>query len=108
MSGITKTIPQKEGMIAISQLYDGSIDSFVFHMRGKPSKLDVGEYVYTIWKDQLFGRCVITQIEHDVVSLDGNKTQTLIHVACPGNRCVPPLPYKGHRGTRYYKGNVWE
>ncbi len=108
MSGISKTIPQKEGVGAMEQLYDGSISTFEFHMRGKPSRLEVGEYVYTIWQDALVGRCVITRMEYDVVNPDNGKKQTLIYVACPGERRDPPLPHKGHRGTRYYDGVAWE
>jgi len=57
MSGITKTIPQKDGIEAVEALYDGRIGEFEFHMAGKPSRLNVGDYVYTIWQDMLVGRC---------------------------------------------------
>ena len=51
MSGITKTIPQKHGQEAVDSLYEGGAGEFEFHMAGKPSRLAVGDYVYTIWKD---------------------------------------------------------
>ena len=107
MSGITKTIPQKKGVGAMEQLYDGSINEFEFHMRGKPSKLNVGQYIYTIWQDQLVGRCEIIRFEYDVVDPDSGKKQTLIYVACPGERLETPVVRKGHRGTRYYDGADW-
>ena len=31
MSGITKTIPQKEGIEAVESLYDGRVGEFEFH-----------------------------------------------------------------------------
>ena len=34
MSGITKTIPQKEGIEALEVLYDGPVGEFEFHMAG--------------------------------------------------------------------------
>ena len=51
--GITKTIPQSKGIAAVNTLYDGSINEFEFHMAGNPSKLSVGDYVYTIFQDQI-------------------------------------------------------
>lgn len=107
MSGISKTIPQKKGVGAMEQLYDGSIAEFDFHMRGKPSRLEVGQYVYTIWQDELVGRCQITRFEYDVIDPQSGKKQTLIYVACPGERLGMPIPKKGHRGTRYYDGADW-
>ncbi|MDH5508270.1 MAG: hypothetical protein OEZ02_13690 [Anaerolineae bacterium] len=107
MSGITKTIPQKEGIEALNVLYDGSISEFEFHMAGKPSRLDVGQYVYTIYDDQLHGRLRITKLVTGAVNPDSGKTRTLIYVAAPGERLAKPLPYPGHRGTRYYDGGGW-
>ena len=34
MSGITKTIPKKDGIEAVEALYDGRIGEFEFHMAG--------------------------------------------------------------------------
>ena len=34
-SGITKTIPQKDGVEAVEALYDGRVGEFEFHMAGK-------------------------------------------------------------------------
>ena len=48
MSGITKTIPKKDGIEAVEALYDGRVGEFEFHMAGKPSHLKVGDYVYTM------------------------------------------------------------
>ena len=67
MSGITKTIPQKEGVEAVEALYDGHVGEFEFHMAGKPSRLEVGDYVYTIWQDMVVGRCLIVRIEFGAV-----------------------------------------
>ena len=108
MSGITKTIPQKHGQKAADQLFDGSLDSFEFHMSGKPSKLSVGDFVYTIWQNELIGRCLITDIRPGILNKDTGKAQTLIDVKCPGELLDVPYPYSGHRGTRYYKGPEWD
>ena len=105
--GITKTIPAKDGPAAVNSLYDGSIDSFEFHMAGKPSKLNVGDYVYTIFNDQLVGRLKIKELIGGAINPDSGKPRTLVMVACPGERLETPIPRQGHRGTRYYDGADW-
>ena len=82
--GITKTIPSGDGPEAVDTLYDGSISEFEFHMAGKPSKLSVGNYVYTIFHDQLVGRCQIERIEVGAVNPKSSKPRTLIYVRAPG------------------------
>lgn len=99
--GITKTIPASEGISAVEKLYDGSLDQYEFHMAGKPSKLEVGHYVYTIFNDQLLGRLKITAILLGQVNPSSGKPRTLIFVSCPGQKFINPIPQKGHRGTRY-------
>jgi len=105
--GITKTIPAKEGATAVNALYDGTLDEFEFHMAGKPSKLNVGDYVYTIFQDQLTGRLKIKELIGGAVNPASGKPRTLIMVACPGERLALPIPRQGHRGTRYYDGSDW-
>ncbi len=107
MSGITKTIPQKDGIKAVDNLYDGTWSEFEFHMAGKPSRLQVGEYVYTIWQDQVIGRCQIKELIFGATNPSSGKPRTLIMVACPGERLAAPFPRAGHRGTRYYDGADW-
>ena len=107
MSGITKTIPQKEGLEAVEALYDGPAGEFEFHMAGKPSRLHVGDYVYTIRQDMLVGRCEITRIESGAVNPASGKPRSLIFVKTPGERLDKPYPKQGHRGTRYYDGEGW-
>ena len=106
--GITKTIPASRGEEGIHSLYDGTISEFEFHMAGKPSKLNVGDFVYTIFNDQLRGRLQITELISDgVINPGSGKPRTLIMVACPGERIGKPVGLKGHRGTRYYDGASW-
>ena len=105
--GITKTIPAPRGMQAVDQLYDGSISEFEFHMAGQPSKLNVGDYVYTIHKDQLHGRCRIKELIGGHVNPKSGKPRTLVMVECPGERLPEPIAKKGHMGTRYYDGAEW-
>jgi hypothetical protein len=107
MSGITKTIPQKEGIEAVEALYEGKGGEYEFHMAGKPSRLNVGDYVYTIWQDMLVGRCQILRIEGGAVNPNSGKPRSLIYVKTPGERIKEPVPRKGHRGTRYYDGEDW-
>ena len=107
MSGITKTIPQKDGVDAVIALYDGPGGEFEFHMAGKPSRLHVGDYVYTIWKDMLVGRCLIIRIEPGAVNPKSGKPRSLIIVKIPGEKLNNPYPRNGHRGTRYYDGEGW-
>ncbi len=105
--GITKTIPAKEGLKVIKALYDGSLTEYEFHMAGKPSKLNVGDYVYTIFNDQLHGRLKIKALIGGATNPQSGKARTLIMVEAPGERLDPPIPRKGHRGTRYYDGADW-
>jgi hypothetical protein len=105
--GITKTIPASRGEEGIDSLYDGRLKEFEFHMAGKPSKLNVGDYVYTIFQDELVGRCQITELILGAVNPDSGKPRTLLMVACPGERLPVPIPRQGHRGTRYYDGADW-
>ncbi len=105
--GITKTIPAKAGMKVIEALYDGSSSEYEFHMAGKPAKLAEGDYVYTIFNDQLHGRLKITRLVSGAVNPNSGKSRTLIYVAAPGERLETPISKKGHRGTRYYDGADW-
>ena len=107
MNGITKTIPQKHGVEAVEALYDGPAGEYEFHMAGTPSRLNVGDYVYTIWKDMLIGRCQVIRIEGGAVNPNSGKPRSLIYVKTPGEKLKKPFPRKGHRGTRYYDGVDW-
>lgn len=107
MSGITKTIPQKRGISAVDDLYDGKEGEFEFHTAGTPSKLKVGDYVYTIWQNMLVGRCEIIRIETGFINPDSGKPRSLVIVKTPGERAKLPYPREGHRGTRYYDGEGW-
>lgn len=107
MHGITKTIPSKEGEEAATMLYDGSVSEFEFHMAGKPSRLEAGDYVYTIFNDELIGRCQIKELIFGATNPSSGKPRTLIMVACPGEKLPTPVARKGHRGTRYYDGADW-
>jgi hypothetical protein len=105
--GITKTIPVGEGMGRVDSLYDGSVKEYEFHMAGKPSKLEVGDYVYTIFQDQIRGRLKIKGFREGAVNPKSGKPRTLIYVEAPGKRLKKPIPRKGHQGTRYYDGADW-
>ena len=104
--GITKTLPQSDGPGAVDELYTVR-GEYEFHMAGKPSKLHVGDYVYTIWQDQIIGRCRIIRLEGGAVNPDSGKPRTLVYVQTPGERLATPIPRAGHRGTRYYDGAGW-
>ncbi len=105
--GITKTIPAKAGQEAVEALYDGTLAEYEFHMAGSPSKLKVGHYVYTIFGNQLVGRLRIKELIPGAVNPKSGRPRTLIMVAAPGERLEPPIPKKGHRGTRYTEGEDW-
>jgi hypothetical protein len=106
-SGITKTIPAQEGRRTVDALYDGSLNEYEFHMAGTPSRLESGDYVYTIFGDELIGRLQIERIVGGAVNPSSGKPRTLIYVRAPGERLDTPIPMKGHRGTRYYDGADW-
>ena len=106
--GITKTIPATRGEEGLDSLFDGSISTFEFHMAGSPSKLHVGDYVYTIFKDELRGRLRITElISGAATNPNSGRPRTLIMVRCPGERISEPVYRKGHRGSRYTDGADW-
>jgi len=105
--GISKTIPATRGIEALNALYDGSLSEFEFHMAGSPSKLSVGDYVYTIFQDQLHGRLKIKRFVEGAVNPKSGRPRTLIIVEAPGERLSEPVPKQGHRGTRYYDGTDW-
>ena len=105
--GITKTIPAGRGVDGVNALYDGSLQTFEFHMAGKPSKVHVGDYVYTIFNNELVGRLKIVELVGGAVNPSSGKPRTLIMVACPGERLGAPIPRQVHRGTRYYDGADW-
>ena len=105
--GVTKTIPASRGQAGIDSLYDGSLKEFEFHMAGTPSKLKEGDFVYTIFNDQLVGRCRIKAFIGGAVNPKSGRPRTLIMVHCPGERLRQSIPRKGHRGTRYYDGADW-
>jgi len=106
--GITKTIPASRGDKGIDSLYDGSIAEFEFHMAGKPSRLEVGDFVYTIFNDELRGRLRIKELIGGAVNPSSGRPRTLILVECPGDKISQPIARKGHRGTRYYDGEEWQ
>jgi len=105
--GITKTIPASEGEAGVMSLYDGSLTEYEFHMAGQPSKLKVGDYVYTIFNDQLIGRLRIKALIGGATNPDSGKPRTLILVAAPGEQLKKAVSKQGHRGTRYYDGVDW-
>ena len=106
--GITKTIPAKAGVEALDSLYDGSLESFEFHMAGKePKRLKPGDFVYTIFNEQLHGRLKIRKFITGASNPSSGKPRILIIVDAPGERLPTPLARKGHRGTRYTEGEDW-
>lgn len=105
--GITKTIPAERGQAAVDALYDGSLHEYEFHMAGSPSKLSPGDFVYTIFHNQIVGRLRITRIVPGTVHPKSGRPRTLIYVAAPGERLPLPIPRQGHQGTRYYDGVDW-
>jgi len=106
--GITKTIPARAGVQTLDSLYDGSREEYEFHMAGsEPKRLKIGDYVYTIFNDQLQGRLKIKKFITGEKNPDSGKPRILIIVAAPGERLKSPVPKKGHRGTRYTDGEDW-
>jgi hypothetical protein len=107
--GITKTIPAKAGIEMLDSLYDGSRKEYEFHMAGsEPKRLKLGDYVYTIFNDQLHGRMKINKFITGVSNPDSGKPRILVIVTAPGERLKIPVVKKGHRGTRYTEGEDWQ
>ena len=68
MSGITKTIPATEGRAAVDALYTIP-GEYEFHMAGKPSKLQVGDYVYTFNSTSLEGKGMASDFALEMLEL---------------------------------------
>lgn len=105
--GITKTIPIGEGKERVAALFQGPVGESEFHMAGQPSRLNVGDYVYTIYQNQMIGRLRITRIEPGYVNPKSGKARSLIFVETPGELLPVPVPKQGHQGTRYTDGSDW-
>ena len=105
--GITKTIPASRGDEGIDSLFGGSRAEFEFHMADTPSKLNVNDFVYTIFNDQLRGRLCIRELIDGAVNPKSGRPRTVIIVNCPGEKIAKSVAKKGHRGTRYYDGTDW-
>ena len=106
--GITKTVPASAGIGVLDSLYDGSRSEFEFHMAGtEPKRLKVGDYVYTIFNDQLHGRLRISKFVTGAKNPNSGKPRILIIVEAPGERLETTVPKQGHRGTRYTDGEDW-
>jgi len=106
-NGITKTLPAERTQGEVDQLFDGTVGEFEFHMAGTPSKLQPGDYVYTIYHDEIIGRLQIVRIEPGATNPKSGRPRTLIFVNTPGERLPHPIPRQGHQGTRYYDGADW-
>lgn len=106
--GITKTIPAQAGLETLESLYDGSRKEYEFHMAGvEPKRLKLGDFVYTIFNDQLHGRLRIRRFITGASNPNSGKPRILIIAEAPGERLKKPIPRKGHRGTRYTEGEDW-
>jgi hypothetical protein len=106
--GITKTIPAGAGADFVDSLYDGRLKEYEFHMAGRePKRLKVGDYVYTIFNDQLRGRLKISRFVTGATNPNSGKPRILVIVEAPGERLATPVPKQGHRGTRYTDGEDW-
>ncbi len=79
--GITKTIPQKESQADVDKLYDGSLSEFEFHKAGGPGKLNIGDYVYTIYQYQLNGRLKMTRFAEGATNRKYCKSRTPTYVS---------------------------
>ncbi|HUV23352.1 MAG TPA: hypothetical protein VMZ32_16275 [Gammaproteobacteria bacterium] len=106
--GITKTIPAGAGLEVLDSLYDGSLKEYEFHMAGsEPKRLKPGDYVYTIFNNQLHGRLRINRFITGASNPNSGKPRILVIVEAPGERLSIPIPWQSHRGTRYTEGAGW-
>jgi hypothetical protein len=105
--GITKTISLENGLESLEALYNGSLTEYQFRMIGRPTKLQVNDYVYTIFNDEIHGRLKITSMIGEITDHQTGAYHTLIVVEAPGERLDSPIPKKGHGGLHYYDGAEW-
>lgn len=105
--GITKTIPASVDSDLVDSLYDGRASEHEFHMAGNNPKVKPGDFVYTIYQHEMIGRLRIKELIPGHVNPKSGRPRTLVMVECPGERLYPPIPRRGHQGTRYYDGAEW-
>lgn len=82
--GITKTISLGDGFETLEALYDGSLTEYQFRMMGRPTKLQVNDYVYTIFNAELYGRLKIKSMIGELIAHQAGAYHTLIVVEAPG------------------------
>lgn len=108
---ITRTIQATEDPSWVKQLFDGSIHEAWFPLPGVPKDADRGDWIYVIYRREVYGRLRIKKKERRNQKPDpvGSKDHTInarcrLYVDVPGELTPPankPLSIRGRMGFRY-------
>ena len=108
---ITRTIQATEDPSWVAQLFDGSIQEAWFPLPCVPKNADRGDWLYVIYRGEVFGRLRINKKERrnqkpDPVGSQGHTidARCRVHVEVPGEltpSAKKPLIVRGRMGFRY-------
>ncbi len=94
-------------MARLNSLFDGSLAEYEFHMAGNNPKVDVGDFVYTIFNHQLEGRLRIKELIPGHVNPNLDKPEPKRYVTCHNAiKCVKLEWYSPSLGFLSYAVNT--
>lgn len=114
---VTRTIPRDEVEPHITTWFQGHKRKQYFPVKGCPSRLDPGDYIYVIYRSLVYGRFRVLYIEEippNKQPIVGSRSKVTsgthnIVVEAPGERVPANLKIKrrGHQGIRYDSVPDW-
>lgn len=112
---VVRTIPMDEVETHIKSWFEGSNREQRFPVKGRPSRLFPGDYLYIIWGGLIYGRFTVTGIEeigpHNP-PIVGSKAKLTggthnVVVDAPGEVAPFEIMRRGHLGIRYDDVPEW-
>jgi hypothetical protein len=116
---ITRSYQAKEEKAHVNELFDGTLSTTYFPVRGVPKKVNPrgGDQLNIIHRGEIVGRCRITKVEvlpHPTVKKVGSKrrggkikARCLVHVKCPGGRAPHKILERGYPGFHDNRVPLW-
>jgi len=114
----TRTIQRQEIEVHIRKWFQGPKREQRFPVKGRPSRLDKGDYLYIIWRGLIYGRFRVVSIERiplnqsPVVGPAGKQFVTKgthnIVVEAPGELACIAIKRRGHQSIRYDGVPEWD
>ena len=112
---ITRTIPRDEVESHIRPWFAGDDREQRFPVKGRPSRVFPGDYLYIIWKGSIYGRFRVKSVEDigsnnpPIVGSKGKLTGGThnIVVEAPGELAPREIKRRGHLAIRYDNVPEW-